>query len=578
MRKIIIIGLLAILIIICTLFVLGEDDYGSLGLTKEQINWLKELNNNLGIQVSGTGFNYDKSSNTLTLSSGTSATLTRDFSGTITLNGGTVELPNSAKFSGEGLYTQNSGFSITNGYLNGVEIANANGVAYNGNQISGTTNSDCASNCMVGGKEMSANTKFTYDLNKNELTGTASNDCSPCTFNGQHIGRNTNFAYDFNENQVTFNGKLGTTTLPNANIIFENGNYKLGDMIVDLKNSEIYLAKGDRMTFDGIGLTAEKGPVKLSFIESAEGSKLIPIKKELFQVSQSARSISDVFKEAGYGSNNFQARKELYEKTFPGETYKSVNNANQNIKLLNALKSGEAVLFYNDQASNVQIRFPNVKWDPALPSNAQLNTDTAPLIKGKLFSADTDYDPEMAVGLDRRKGYYITPKDIPIAKANLNNNPEFFNILKQKSAEFGLDQTFVSALCGTESNCDPTTKCYGFSCGPMQMTLDAVNELNRRAELINKRLGYKSEKDDWIWIDEDEPTNSVKDSPYLNAEAGIKYLSYLNKDYNGNIPLIAAAYNAGPTIVNKMGSVPKYRITPIFVNRVLTYYNKWNKY
>ncbi len=556
MRKMKFIGFVVVVTIIYAIFVLGEDDYGSLSSPKEQINW---LNNNLGIQVSGTGFKYDKSSNTLTLSSGTSATLARDFSGTLTLNGGTIELPNNAKFSGEGTYTQNGGFSITNGNLNGVEIANANGVVYNENQISGTTNSDCASNCMVGGKEMSANTKFTYDLNKNELTGTASNDCSPCTFNGQHIGRNTNFAYDFNENQVTFNGKLGTTTLPNANIIFENGNYRLGDMAVNLKDSEIYLAKGGRMTFDGIQLTAEKGPVRLLFTESAEGSKLIPIKKELFQVSQKAVSISDVFKEAGYqGSENFAKRKEIYELQYPDERY--TGTGSQNIKLLNALKNGEAALYYTDRSSNVQIRIPNVKWSPALPSAAQPNIDTTPIIKGEEFNADTGYNPEMAVGPSRRYGYYITPEDIPIAKANLNNNPEFYNIIKQKSAELGLDQTFVTAFCGTESNCNPTTKCYGFSCGPMQMTKDATNQLNINA-------GYQK----WDW-------KEVQSNPLKNAAAGIEYLAYLSKIYNGNIPLIAAAYNAGPTIVNKMGSIPKYRITPIFVNRVITYYDRWNKY
>lgn len=53
-----------------------------------------------------------------------------------------------------------------------------------------------------------------------------------------------------------------------------------------------------------------------------------------------------------------------------------------------------------------------------------------------------------------------------------------------------------------------------------------------------------------------------------NIRAGIKYLSYLNKKFNGDTDKIIAGYNAGPNAVVKHQGVPPYKETQNYVKKV----------
>ncbi|MBI2101705.1 lytic transglycosylase domain-containing protein [Candidatus Woesearchaeota archaeon] len=515
-----------ILVWIIALFALGAfvqgacDDYDKCGTQEDRAKWIDK---NIGIKIVGDSFYYNKESNSLTLTFGSSAEIPADFLGKVRVVDATATLKDSgAVFTGKGTYSkQLDGFSIEKGVFsiknspfNGLPIENSNGVKYN--QYS------------------------------SEISGVAGDNSRVLE---QKIGKNTKFFYNEKTNTIRFEGDSKTTTLPGADIVFDGKGYKFSKSdkrYIDFANSNIYvLPRQEETIFDGIKLMAENRPVRFSFVEDDLGYTLTPVRN--FVVLGTDKSISDVFKEAGYGSNNFEARKIKYEETFPGETYRSANNADQNIKLLNALKNGDAEIQYKD--SNVQIRVPNVKWNPNIPPNTESNTNAEVVIRGVKFNA------EIPSGESER-----FKRDIGLVeKTNIPKNQDIVNRIELSSLK--VDKNLVKAIFAVESKFDPYV-------GPSQGN-HGIGHLNYIAvKDVNQREVYGTY--DW---------NEVKKDKYTATDASMAVLTYLTERFNGNLQLIAAGYSkAGPTRVAKERSVPDVVIVPGYTTRdyvkeVMAYYN-----
>lgn len=61
---------------------------------------------------------------------------------------------------------------------------------------------------------------------------------------------------------------------------------------------------------------------------------------------------------------------------------------------------------------------------------------------------------------------------------------------------------------------------------------------------------------------------------YQNIMGGAKFISSLLQQYNGNVSLALAAYNAGPNAVEKYNGIPPYEETQNYVAKVTEYYSQ----
>ncbi len=64
-------------------------------------------------------------------------------------------------------------------------------------------------------------------------------------------------------------------------------------------------------------------------------------------------------------------------------------------------------------------------------------------------------------------------------------------------------------------------------------------------------------------------------APASNTKGGTRHLADLLLEFNGDVSLAAAAYNAGPTAVHKHGGIPPFDETREYVRRVEILYRRY---
>jgi soluble lytic murein transglycosylase-like protein len=120
---------------------------------------------------------------------------------------------------------------------------------------------------------------------------------------------------------------------------------------------------------------------------------------------------------------------------------------------------------------------------------------------------------------------------------------QYDNYIRQASHAFDLNPNLIRAVIAAESSG------------------------NARA------LSSKSAKGVMQLIDSTATAMGVKDvwNPKDNILGGSKYLKQLLDQFDGDVKLAVASYNAGPGAVEKHGGVPPYSETKKYVERVMNY-------
>ena len=122
------------------------------------------------------------------------------------------------------------------------------------------------------------------------------------------------------------------------------------------------------------------------------------------------------------------------------------------------------------------------------------------------------------------------------------------HIIRDASRRHGVDSSLVKAVIRAESDFDKYAVSKKGAQGLMQLMPETAKDL------------------------------AVKDSfdPDENIDAGVRYLKRQLQNFQNDVSLALAAYNAGENAVRRYGRIPPYQETKTFVARVLRYWDEFN--
>ncbi|MEO8808948.1 MAG: lytic transglycosylase domain-containing protein [Rhodanobacter sp.] len=122
------------------------------------------------------------------------------------------------------------------------------------------------------------------------------------------------------------------------------------------------------------------------------------------------------------------------------------------------------------------------------------------------------------------------------------NIDAFADTVRAASMEYGVDEAFLRAIIHAESAFNPRALSIKGAQGLMQLMPATASDMG----VLD---AFNSEQ---------------------NIRGGARYLSLLLHDFNGSERLAAAAYNAGPSAVQRYKGIPPYAETQVYVERVET--------
>ena len=137
----------------------------------------------------------------------------------------------------------------------------------------------------------------------------------------------------------------------------------------------------------------------------------------------------------------------------------------------------------------------------------------------------------------------------PLSSGAVNSPSIYDDLIVAASNRYGIDPDLIRAIIKVESDFDTNARSQKGAMGLMQL-------MPETARLHNVRDVF---------------------DPAENIDGGVRHLRLLLGQYQGDLGLSLAAYNAGSKAVNKHGGIPVFAETQEYVRRVLRYYDSYRR-
>ena len=142
----------------------------------------------------------------------------------------------------------------------------------------------------------------------------------------------------------------------------------------------------------------------------------------------------------------------------------------------------------------------------------------------------------------------ITKKILPLVQG-METDRLYHSIIIEAANRYQVDPAIVKAIIMAESSYNPKAISKKGAKGLMQLMPKTAAELG------------------------------VKDSfnPVYNINGGVRYYKKMLNQFNGDVELALAAYNAGSRKVKKYQGIPPFKATRYYIKKVFKYYQYYKK-